>query len=474
MRKYLGLALGLVVVSGVEANASPAERLQAQMPGDSLGSITSVSQLSDVQSTDWAFTALQSLVERYNCIVGYPDMTYRGRQTLTRYEFAAGLNACFDRINELIGKGLSDKVSRDDLLTIQRLQDEFSEELRLLRGRIRDLEGRVDTLADQQFSTTTKLSGSAILGISTASDSNTVMAARSRLQLNTSFTGSDLLVTRLESGNNSGNPTPFLAYSANAPEVRLSTLRYDFRSGKDFQGTVGVMEARDWVDRNSFANDEAMDFSNRFFLNNQLILPIESGAGAFGQYRPGGGPFYVSGLYYGDRASVAGGTGGLFGENNQVTVELGYVNAPFGLRFQYTRATLDGLTGYSSLLGVPSSLDAFGMNWEWTVAQGLGLFGRLGIGTVRANAVPNVTADGVSWMTGFAFPDLFRRGALAGIAVGQPVANVPVPQTNLELFYNYPVNNNIRISPDLQFIFNNGNMAGTPVFVGTLRTVFSF
>ncbi|MBP0001918.1 MAG: S-layer homology domain-containing protein, partial [Cyanobacteria bacterium SID2] len=43
-----------------------------------LDQVTSVSQFSDVQPTDWAFQALQSLVERYGCIAGYPDGTYRG------------------------------------------------------------------------------------------------------------------------------------------------------------------------------------------------------------------------------------------------------------------------------------------------------------------------------------------------------------------------------------------------------------
>jgi hypothetical protein len=48
--------------------------------------ITSVSQLSDIKTTDWAFTALQSLVERYGCIAGYPDRTYQGKQAIARYE----------------------------------------------------------------------------------------------------------------------------------------------------------------------------------------------------------------------------------------------------------------------------------------------------------------------------------------------------------------------------------------------------
>ena len=85
--------------------------------------VSSVSQLSDVRPTDWAFTALQSLVERYGCIAGYPDSTFRGKQATSRYEFAAGLNACLDKINEIISAGLADKVSKEDLATLQKLQE---------------------------------------------------------------------------------------------------------------------------------------------------------------------------------------------------------------------------------------------------------------------------------------------------------------------------------------------------------------
>lgn len=80
--------------------------------GSDLGQVTSVSQFSDVQPTDWAFQALQSLVERYGCIAGYPNGTYRGNRAMTRYEFAAGLNACLDRVNELIATATSDIVKK--------------------------------------------------------------------------------------------------------------------------------------------------------------------------------------------------------------------------------------------------------------------------------------------------------------------------------------------------------------------------
>jgi hypothetical protein len=49
---------------------------------EAIAQVTFVSQLSDVQPTDWAFPALQSLVERYGCIAGYPDGTYRGNGAL--------------------------------------------------------------------------------------------------------------------------------------------------------------------------------------------------------------------------------------------------------------------------------------------------------------------------------------------------------------------------------------------------------
>ena len=170
--------------------------------------VTSVSQLSDVKPTDWAFAALQSLVERYGCIAGYPNGTYRGNRAMTRYEFAAGLNACLDRVNELIATATADLVKKEDLVTLQRLQEEFSAELATLRGRVDTLEASTAKLEANQFSTTTKLNGEVIIsaigatgGAQDRSDPNIVLVNRVRLNLNTSFTGKDLLITGLQSYN---------------------------------------------------------------------------------------------------------------------------------------------------------------------------------------------------------------------------------------------------------------------------------
>ncbi len=217
----------LVEVNELEIDSGSADPMAA----DPMAQVTSVSQLSDVQPNDWAFQALQSLVERYGCIAGYPDGTFRGSRALTRYEFAAGLNSCLDRVNELIAAGLADKVSREDLLVLQRLQEEFAAELAALRGRVDALAARTAEIEANQFSTTTKLNGEIIFGLigatgaypgGTESDatpgilSNTGGAEgdaaqitfnyRARLNLTTSFTGRDALITGLQAYSFSGDP----------------------------------------------------------------------------------------------------------------------------------------------------------------------------------------------------------------------------------------------------------------------------
>ena len=173
-----------------------------------LAQVTSVSQLSDVQPTDWAFQALQSLVERYGCIAGYPNQTYRGNRAMTRYEFAAGLNACLDRINELIATATGDLVKKEDLATLQKLQEQFAAELATLRGRVDAVEARTAELEANRFSTTTKLNGEAIIagvgasgGAPNQRDPNIILVNRVRLNLTTSFTGKDSLITGLQAYN---------------------------------------------------------------------------------------------------------------------------------------------------------------------------------------------------------------------------------------------------------------------------------
>jgi Carbohydrate-selective porin, OprB family/S-layer homology domain len=195
-----------VLAETFQARSAEAQAIAVNQ-SHTMSQVTSVSQLSDVQPTDWAFTALQSLVERYGCIVGYPNSTYQGNRALSRYEFAAGLNVCLDRLSELMASRTADLVTQEDLATLQRLQTEYATELKTLRGRVDSLEARTTTLEAQQFSTTTKLEGEAVFfaadvfGADVGKQNNTVLQDRVDLDLVTSFTGSDRLLVQLEAGN---------------------------------------------------------------------------------------------------------------------------------------------------------------------------------------------------------------------------------------------------------------------------------
>lgn len=152
-------------VSQLQDGHPTSKNQSRQRTSDPMAQVTSVSQLKDVQSTDWAFQALQSLVERYGCIAGYSDSTYKGNRSLSRYEFAAGLNACLSRVNELIAASGGDLRSKEDLQKLQKLQADFAPELASLRGRVDKLETRVAQIAANQFSPTTKFNGTVVVDV---------------------------------------------------------------------------------------------------------------------------------------------------------------------------------------------------------------------------------------------------------------------------------------------------------------------
>jgi hypothetical protein len=85
------------------------------------------------------------------------------------------------QIEKLIAVSTADFVTKEDLTTLQRLISEFGTELATLRTRVDNLEGRTKFLEENQFSTTTKLSGLAWFNVTgaSASDDITVEAAGS-------------------------------------------------------------------------------------------------------------------------------------------------------------------------------------------------------------------------------------------------------------------------------------------------------
>ena len=137
-------ALGLM--APMAANAAGLDIKGVSDYSGSSDQVTSISRFQDVYPTDWAYQALSNLIERYGCVAGYPSGSYLGIRVMTRFEAAALLNACLDRITEVTDE-------------LRRLLIEFEQELAILKGRVDGLEARVGELEATQFSTTTKLVG---------------------------------------------------------------------------------------------------------------------------------------------------------------------------------------------------------------------------------------------------------------------------------------------------------------------------
>ncbi|MEH2418446.1 iron uptake porin [Nostoc sp.] len=497
--------------------------------------VTSVSQFSDVQPTDWAFQALQSLVERYGCIAGYPDATYRGNRALTRYEFAAGLNACLNRVNELIATATADMVTKQDLATLQRLQEEFSAELATLRGRVDSLEARTAELEANQFSTTTKLVGEAIFGVTdvfggnTGDNNNTVFQDRVRLDLQTSFTGRDVLHTRLAAGNaiafsqfdNAGNQIPtaegiqtFQVDSTGGNSVTIDRLTYEVPIGPAnvYLAASGGRHSHYAAVNNPyfFDNTDGGNGALSTFASESPIYRIGNGAG-IGLNLPlgkGGGILGNSSITAGYLASEANNPGLGQGLANGDYAALGQLNFSVGDRVALAATYVHGYSGAGGALfnstsatnGITNvgvvgtnqanalsingaSTNSYGVEAAFRPSDKLSISGFVSYHDVTGFGA-NDDYQAWSYGLGVALPDFGKKGNVLGLFAGaEPYSfnragfagtgnDIPY---HFEGFYKYRVSDNISITPGVIWLTSPGqNTDNDDAIIGTLRTTFTF
>ena len=385
---------------------------------------------------------------------------------MTRYEFAAGLNACLDRITQQISGSTGNLVKREDLLALQRLQEEFAAELATLRGRVDALEARSAELESNQFSTTTKLNGFAWFNLSGAfaGDKVRVEATNGKaapldrvpgrdpvtnrpivqrvdddpgitfsqlvwLTLTTSFTGKDQLITQLAVGNGNSPAnqytsagffntfgTPFLDQTAggNPNEVVLRELSYRFPLSNSLQVVVGPrINFYRYFDNNkfNFFTDGASSFNSN---NSPLLSATRRGAGALALWDMGRALKLRLG-YLGESTeflptsvfnSASNPSQGLFGGTNTTTAELTFSPSDrANLRFLYSRSNIQQIGGF---IGSPNSKPLNGVADD-------GFGGRLG------NATANTYSFNFDW-------SVTRRFGLFG-RYGYAETNI-FPKTN--------------------------------------------
>ncbi len=488
---------------------------QLAQNSNSLDQVTSVSQFSDVQPTDWAFQALQSLVERYGCIAGYPNGTYRGNRALTRYEFAAGLNACLDRVNELIATATSDLVTKEDLATLQRLQEEFAAELATLRGRVDALEARTAELEANQFSTTTKLQGEAIFSLSQAFgdtntdgeelESNTVFSDRVRLSLYSSFLGTDQLQIRLQGRNTianngvTGTDMTRLGFDGGTNNsVDIDKVNYAF----NFNDAVRVKIDATGAELNENFNTFNPDFSSsgkgalsRYGRFSPIYRQAGDGAGITVNVNPRGALTFSAGYYAQGRNTPNTPTegNGLFDGSNTFFGQVAFkpiqaLNVGFSYARTYQRTpNLFQDTGSAfannPFDGARTEANHYGVQATFQFSPQLALSGWGGYTTADDLTTGTRSADAWYWAASLGLRDLGSKGNVLGVIFGQPpkitggdgIASESSTSYHLEGLYKLKVSDNILVTPGVLVIFNpEHNDNNDTIYVGTLRTTFSF
>ncbi len=505
------------------ANAENVDSLEIEQ-------VTSVSQLRDVEPTDWAFQALQSLVERYACIAGYPNGTFRGNRALSRYEFAAGLNACLDRVNELIATSTSNAVTKEDFTKLQKLTEEFTTELATLRGRI-------DTLEANQFSTTTKLFGQAIFGIQGRSENSADLSPKDgiketrdngtkinvisnvQLTLLTQFKNRSFLLTGLQAGN--GGTASFnapritndtrLAYEGNTDNsLVLTDLNYRFLLGDKIAVIVGPAGVNPI---NTFRGANRIESAGKgpisAFAQRNPILAIGNGTGGLGFDWQMNKRISLQAVYTASKPADSSQNAGLFNGGNATGVQLNIAptnNINLALNYINSYSTTgflgtgigDDLLAYTPTSTSPLTTDAFGATASWQVNPKFTIGGWGGFTTSRIPGQSG-SVETNNWMAFLNFPDLLGKGNLGGIYVGQPPKIVssdlptgnnlpgilkdsigsaggqPGTTTHVEAFYRYRISDNINITPGVIFIFEPRHSPNSDMItIGVLRTTFSF
>ena len=446
--------------------------------------VTSISQFSDVKPTDWAYQALSNLIERYGCVAGYPNGTYKGGKAMTRFEAAALLNACLDRVTEVTDE-------------LKKLMAEFEKELAILKGRVDGLDAKVGTLEAQQFSTTTKLSGIATMvlgGASEGGNASGLVGANEavtfnydvRLSFDTSFTGKDLLRTRLRSGNfansifGNGNTTLETAFQevnvgAGADVVGIDRLFYQFPVGENFTATFGAKVRQDdmlamWP--SLYPADSVLDLFTYGGAGGTYTLNLGAGAGLW--YQKDG--FSLSANFVSNEAAAENSNLGV-NDLYTFTTQAGYAGKNWGVALAYTYADFAGV--YAGNGGLSAYWQPEESGFIPSISTGVG-FGTSNVALVD---------DNYSWFVGLQWSDVGMKGNALGMAIGssgQLQTGAPTTrgiitdngESNLayELWYKFQVTDNISVTPAFFWIENaaTANTTGDDTYGALVKTTFKF
>lgn len=483
---------------------------------DELAQVTSVDQLSDIMPSHWAYQSVKSLVERYGCVAGYPDRTYRGNRSMTRYEFAALLNGCLDRITQLIAANENTTISTTDMAAVNRLRDEFQGELATLRGKVDGLDFRVSELEGaNKFSTTAKLKGKVEfitggvfgpndkIGSTTGDDfeDQITFGQRTRLDITSSFTGKDKLRVRLHQRNNDSYGSNRTGTNMSRIDVQGTTagddgdvfvevekLNYNFRPSKNISASVWALGAGmdDFLDA-----DKAKVQTTRFAKRNPLTHRSNSedqGAGATVKFNKNVNLQVGYTTVNGNQAGAGNGIGNSYDLGTQLNFKAG----GFKIGASYVHSEGSNGTDFSHKTGSTNAKfftggngvksDSFGVQASTKLGKKTKVGGWYGLTNVDEDVTGN-DATLQNWAVFASVKDFAKKGNVLGMTFGMPPkvtdANGATEDGDtsylLDVTYRHKVTDRLSIQPGVFAVFNpNHDNDNDTIYGAVVNTTFKF
>jgi hypothetical protein len=569
------IALAVWIAGGSTANANPKidptrsisaprsiegnSTIAATITEPTNEQIVQAAEATEIKPGEWAYQTLQALNDKYGC-----SNAPTGNRTLSREEFATSLDGCIQSIEQLVARKprkllkkrrvapapeviapevvappaapeitpppadvvpvappapVEPEVSQQDIDRLKQLIEAFRSDLQSVDARIEALDKKTTEIKEKSFSTTTKLNGEVIFGVSgyggvtstpaiaatpatvvngvvvpgkaavpARSATGNVFSDRVRLNFDTSFTGKDKLRTRLQSRN-----TPNLGSAVTG--TNMTRLGYDGNEDNGIAETIGS------------------EFNENMYTFNPILASSGSGSiSRYGRFNPiyrlsGDGASLTLNHKFSDELGLALGYAipgtnaaasttsgsGLFNGSNAIISQLQFTpSQDLNLGLIYARSySSDGGTGSSAanrpFATAPTTANHYSFLASYKLSPSFVFSGWAGFTEANRETAAGGRASSSNYAVSLAFPDLGQKGNNLAFILGIPpklnsrsgtgLAVSPDSSTSyhLEALYKMKLSDNIDLTPGLLLITNpDHNRANPTEYVGTVRTTFKF
>ena len=542
--------------------------------------IEQATQALEVKPGDWAYQTLQALSTKYSC-----GNTPAGNKILSREEFATSLNGCVQSIEQLVARRKprraikkrrpsapqmvappaaapemispppepapivappepqieqEESISQQDLDRLKGLIQSFNAELQGIDSRVQALDDSVTKLKAQAFSTTTKLNGEAIFtlsgyggrgtGIGANGSTGNILGDRVRLNFDTSFTGKDLLRTRLQSRN-------ITSFNAGVTGSNMTRLGYD--GGDAVGGTFSNSTAVSQLKYNFPISAQTKvitqvvgaEFNDEYYNFNPVLESSGNGAlSRFGRFNPiyrlsndgaqlgvdhsfskelglvvaYAAPIANSASSTAQGAGIFNGSNVFFGQVRITPTEALNLGLAYARSYHTNGTNLSGGTGSTiadnPFAGIATSANHYSFLASYKLSPGFVFSGWAGFTEATRENAAGGNASMSNYAVSLAFPDFGQKGNALAFVVGIPPklntrngsglgaanatgvntatgASVGNPNTSyhIEALYRVKLSDNLAITPGLILITNPEHNSANPTeYVGTIRSTFRF